>query len=91
MPKSSSDDVDGAADGIPQGGRNKNKKKGQDQTQAAATKRELGRLKNKRALAEAVHGSMGREQSGGENERENKRLRSENQDDKAEDVAMSEP
>jgi len=102
MPKNSSDEVDGAGDGIPQGSRNKNKKIGQDQT-PTATKRELGRLKNKKALARAMEGSLGREVDGedadegwrdGENERENKRSRSEFQDTETEergDVLMNEP
>jgi hypothetical protein len=87
MPKNSSDDVDGAGDGAPQGGKNKGKNKLQSQTQPSATKRELGRLKNKKALARVVEGSMGREgqgdenadeeRMGGEEGRENKRPRSE--------------
>ena len=102
MPKNSSDEADGTGDGIPHGGKNKNKKKGQDQTQPATTKRELGRLKNKRALARAVEGSIGRERGtggadeegrDGENERENKRSRSEFQETETEerDVLMNEP
>jgi len=94
MPKNSSDDVDRARDEIPQGDKNKNT--GQDQHLSAATKRELGRLKNKRALAIAVEGCMGGAQQGSEdvggegdeeNKRENKRSRSTIQ---KEDVAIRE-
>lgn len=82
MPKFFSDDDDGAGDRISRS--SKNKKRGQDQPQPAATKRELGRLMNKRALARAVEGTLGREQQGdedaskegdGENKRKNKRSR----------------
>jgi hypothetical protein len=101
MPKNSSDEVDGTGDGTPQKGKNKNKDKGQKDNQPVATKRELGRLKNKMALARVVEGSMGREgqdcddadeelQHGGEG-RENKRPRSEGgtaQVEEAQDVVM---
>jgi hypothetical protein len=101
MPKNSSDEVDGTSDGTPQKGKNKNKNKGQRDNHPAATKRELGRLKNKMALARAVEGSMGGEgQDGkaadeklqhGEEGRENKRPRSGGgtaQVEEAQDVIM---
>ena len=62
MPKNSSDHIEGVGDESPRRGKRKNK----DKVQPAATKRELGRLKNKRALARAVEGSMGREECGDE-------------------------
>jgi hypothetical protein len=100
MPKNSSDELDGTGDRTPQRGKNKNKDMDQCQNQSVATKRALGRLKNKKALARAVEGSMGTERQGDEGvdeeeeeeeDRENKRPRSEGrtaQGKEAEDAIM---
>lgn len=78
MPKNSADDPDGAGDGTPQDGKNKNK------GQAPVTKRQLGRLKNKMALARVVESSLGTSGGAGsskdeeqEGQREHKRTKSE--------------
>lgn len=88
MPKSSAEDKEGEEEASQ--GRGKKKQPG---AEVAASKRQLGRLKNKRALEKVVEGSMGRD---GDNEkdgeREVKRTRSENADPGGEggDVAMDE-
>jgi hypothetical protein len=101
MPKNSSDEVDGTGDRTPQKGKSKNKNKGQSGNHPAATKRELGRLKNKMALARAVEGGIEEERQNGkvaeeklqhgEEGRENKRSRSDGrmaQLEEAQDVVM---
>lgn len=80
MPKSSADELDPSADGAPRG-RGKRNKKTQAENEAAATKRALGRLKNKMALSRVVEGGSGRDgDSELDGERETKRSRSENAD-----------
>jgi hypothetical protein len=91
MPKNASDDIEGATTPQQQRGR-------KDNSQGPVTKRELARLKSKKALARVVEGNMGKDvyddASGRQDARDNKRARSEGGSavtEEGRDIVMDEP